>query len=109
MAKKKISFGSLETEVEVIKQDLRSEQELDDEAESWVRFLGSKLSEDLREVIMEMMLGFTKKMQMEMADDLLEFAYGHVVHTTGCCSADAVLLSCYKWIAEEQGFRFVIK
>ena len=109
MAKKKISFGSLETEVEVIKQDLRSEQELDDEAESWVRFLGSKISADLREVIMEMMLGFTKKMQMEMADDLLEFAYGHVVHTTGCYSADAVLLSCYKWIAEEQGFRFVIK
>ena len=34
---------------------------------------------------------------------LLDFAHGHVVHTTGCCSADAVLLSCYKWIVEEQG------
>ena len=105
MAKKKIRLGSLGTKVEVIEQDLRSEQELDDEAESWVRFLGSKLSEDLREVIMEMMLGFTKKMQMEMADDLLEFAYGHVVHTTGCWSADAVLKACYEWIAEEQGFK----
>lgn len=109
MAKKKNKTVSLETEVKVIKQDLRSEQEMDDEAESWVRFLGSKISADLREIIMEMMLGFTKKMQMEMADDLLEFAYGHVVHTTGCFSADAILLSCYKLIAEEQGFSFKIK
>ena len=109
MAKKINKTVSLEKEVKVIKQDLRSEQEMDDEAESWVRFLGSKISEGLREVITEMMLGFTKKMQMEMADDLIEFTYGHVVHTTGCWSADAMLLSCYKWIAEEQGFSFKIK
>ena len=91
--------------VKVIEQDLRSEQEIGDEVESLVRLLGSKVSAELQVIIMEMMLGFSKEMQQEIADDLLDFAYGHVVHTTGCWSADAVLKSCYEWIAEEQGFK----
>ena len=91
--------------VKVIEQNLRSEQEIGDEVESLVRLLGSKVSAELQVIIMEMMLGFSKEMQQEIADDLLDFAYGHVVHTTGCWSADAVLKSCYEWIAEEQGFK----
>jgi hypothetical protein len=92
-------------EVKVIEQNLRSEQEIGDEVESLVRLLGSKVSAELQVIIMEMMLGFSKEMQLEIADDLLDFAHGHVVHTTGCWSADAVLKSCYEWIAEEQGFK----
>jgi len=92
-------------EVKVIEQNLRSEQEIGDEVESLVRLLGSKVSAELQVIIMEMMLGFSKEMQQEIADDLLDFAYGHVVQTTGCWSADAVLKSCYEWIAEEQGFK----
>ena len=91
--------------VKVIEQNLRSEQEIGDEVESLVRLLGSKVSAELQVIIMEMMLGFSKEMQQEIADDLLDFAYEHVVHTTGCWSADAVLKSCYEWIAEEQGFK----
>ena len=93
-------------EVKVIEQDLRSEQEIGDEVESLVRLLGSKVSAELQVIIMEMMLGFSKEMQQEIADDLLDFAYGQVVHTTGCPSADAVLNACYTWIAEEKGFEF---
>ena len=91
--------------VKVIEQDLRSEQEIGDEVESLVRLLGSKVSAELQVIIMEMMLGFSKEMQLEIADNLLDFAHGHVVHTTGSWSADAVLKSCYEWIAEEQGFK----
>ena len=91
--------------VKVIEQNLRSEQEIGDEVESLVRLLGSKVSAELQVIIMEMMLGFSKEMQLEIADDLLDFAHGHVVHTTGSWSADAVLKSCYEWIAEEQGFK----
>ena len=91
--------------VKVIEQNLRSEQEIGDEVESLVRLLGSKVSAELQVIIMEMMLGFSKEMQLEIADDLLDFAYENVVHTTGCWSADAVLKSCYEWIAEEQGFK----
>ena len=91
--------------VKVIEQDLRSEQEIGDEVESLVRLLGSKVSAELQVIIMEMMLGFSKEMQQEIADDLLDFAYENVVQTTGCWLADAVLKSCYEWIAEEQGFK----
>lgn len=91
--------------VKVIEQNLRSEQEIGDEVESLVRLLGSKVSAELQVIIMEMMLGFSKEMQQEIADDLLDFAYENVVQTTGCWSADAVLKSCYEWIAEEQGFK----
>ena len=89
----------------MIEQNLRSEQEIGDEVESLVRLLGSKVSAELQVIIMEMMLGFSKEMQQEIADDLLDFTYGHVVRTTGFWSADAVLKSCYEWIAEEQGFK----
>ena len=92
-------------EVKVIEQNLRSEQEIGDEVESLVRLLGSKVSAELQVIIMEMILGFSKEMQQEIADDLLDFAYENVVQTTGCWSADAVLKSCYEWIAEEQGFK----
>ena len=92
-------------EVKVIEQNLRSEQEIGDEVESLVRLLGSKVSAELQVIIMEMMLGFSKEMQLEIADNLLDFAHGHVVHTTGCWSADAVLKTCYEWIAEEQGLK----
>ena len=91
--------------VKVIEQDLRSEQEIGDEVESLVRLLGSKVSAELQVIIMEMMLGFSKEMQQEIADDLLDFAYENVVQTTGCWSADKVLKTCYEWIAEEQGFK----
>ena len=76
--------------VKVIEQDLRSEQEIGDEVESLVRLLGSKVSTELQVIIMEMMLGFSKEMQQEIADDLLDFAYENVVQTTGCWSADKV-------------------
>ena len=72
---------------------------------SKVKFVKVKVSAELQVINMEMMLGFSKEMQLEIADNLLDFAHGHVVHTTGCWSADAVLKSCYEWIAEEQGFR----
>ena len=105
MAKKKNKTVSLEGIVEVIEQDLRSEQEMETVAEWLIELLDGKVSAELQVIIMEMMLGFSKEMQLEIADDLLDFAHGHVVHTTGCCSADAVLKACYEWIAEEQGFK----
>ena len=70
--------------VKVIEQDLRSEQEMETVAESLIEFLDGKVSAELQVIIMEMMLGFSKEMQLEIADNLLDFAHGHVVQTTGC-------------------------
>ena len=45
--------------------------------------------------------GFDEDMQLEMADDLVDFAKYHLAHTTGVVSADIVLDLCYMMIAEE--------
>ena len=53
--------------VKVIEQDLRSEQEMETVAESLIEFLDGKVSAELQVIIMEMMLGFSKEMQLERA------------------------------------------
>jgi hypothetical protein len=45
--------------------------------------------------------GFDEDMQLEMADDLVDFAKYHVAHTTGVMSADVILDLGYMMIAEE--------
>ena len=64
--------------------------------------LEGKVSDDLLELLNVMLLGFCDEMQLEIADDLVDFVCDRVVHTTNCPSADAVLLSCYEGIAEEK-------
>lgn len=104
MKKFKNKKVSLEKNIKVIEQDLRDEYSVDGVSMTIMNCLKGKVSPDLLELLMQMLLGFNEDMQLEMADNLLDFAYGHVVHTTGCLSADAVLKSCYSWIAAEKGF-----
>ena len=94
--------------VKVYEQDLRDEQDVDDVASSVMDCLEGRVSDSLLDTLNASLLGFSGDMQLEIADDLLDFACSKVVHTTGCISADAVLFSAYKWIAEEQGFELVI-
>ena len=42
-------------------------------------------------------------MQLEMAENLVVFAYQHIANSTGCPSVDFILDVCYTWIATEQG------
>ncbi len=104
MAKRKIKIESIETSIKVIEQDLRDGYSIDGTSKIIMDCLEDKVSPDLLELLKQMLLGFNDDMQLEIADNLLDFAHGHVVHTTGCPSADAVLEACYKWIAEEKGF-----
>lgn len=108
MSRKKIKFESLETVFRVVEQDLRSEFSIDGVSMSIMDCLEDRVSPELLELLKQMLLGFNDDMQLEMADDLLDFAHGHVIHTTGCLSADAVLEACYQWIAEEQGIDLTI-
>ena len=103
MKREKIKFESLETVFKVIEQDLRSEYPVDGVANDVLECLEDKVSPGLLELLKEVLLGFSDEMQLEIADNLLDFACGHVIHTTGCPSADCVLMACYMWIAEEQG------
>ena len=106
MAKKKIKTVSLEKTTKVIEQDLTYQFGVEGIAQDVMECLEDKVSPELLDVLNAMLLGFNDDMQLEIADDLLDFAYGQVVHTTGCPSADAVLYACYTWIAEEKGFEF---
>lgn len=106
MAKKKIKTVSLEKTLKVYEQDLTYQFGVDGTAQYVMECLEDKVSPKLLDVLNAMLLGFNDDMQLEIADDLLDFAYGQVVHTTGCPSADAVLNACYTWIAEEKGFEF---
>ena len=106
MAKETIKTVSLEKTLKVYEQDLTPLFSVDGTAQYVMECLEDKVSPKLLDVLNAMLLGFNDDMQLEIADDLLDFAYGQVVHTTGCPSADAVLNACYTWIAEEKGFEF---
>ena len=106
MAKETIKTVSLEKTLKVYEQDLTYQFGVDSTAQYVMECLEYKVSPELLDILNAMLLGFNDDMQLEIADDLLDFAYGQVVHTTGCPSADAVLNACYTWIAEEKGFEF---
>lgn len=95
-------------EFEVYEQDLTHHQPVDGLATRIMGHLEGEVSEELLDILNQMLLGFTEGMQVEIADDLLMFACSRVVHTTGCLSADAVLESCYSWIAAEKDWSFNI-
>ena len=106
MAKETIKTVSLEKTLKVYEQDLTYQFSVDGTAQDVMERLEDKVSPALLDTLNAMLLGFNDDMQLEIADDLLDFAYGQVVRTTGCPSADAVLNACYTWIAEEKGFEF---
>jgi hypothetical protein len=106
MAKEMIKTVSLEKTIKTYEQDLTYQFGVDGTAQYVMECLEDKVSPKLLDVLNAMLLGFNDDIQLEIADDLLDFAYGQVVHTTGCPSADAVLNACYTWIAEEKGFEF---
>ena len=97
-----MEFGALTVMVEKVEHDLTGEFGVDTLAAEVMKDLEGKVSEELLELLNVMLLGFCDEMQLEIADDLVDFACDRVVHITNCPSADAVLLSCYEWIAEEK-------
>jgi len=101
--KMKFKKSHQELELEVIEQDLRQEQKVDGTAMSVMENLEDKVSAELFGMLKTVLLGFSEPMQLEIADDLLDFVCHQVIHTTGCISVDVALGSCYKWIAEEKG------
>ena len=97
-----MKFGALTVMVEKVEHDLTGEFGVCTLAAEVMKDLEGKVSEELLELLNVMLLGFCDEMQLEIADDLVDFACDRVVHTTNCPSADAVLLSCYEWIAKEK-------
>ena len=102
--KRRILFVENFAKIEkVIPQNLSNEFDIDERAARIMRLVEGEVSEELLEMLMSELQGFCGQMQIEMAEDLLDFALAHVVHTTGCPSVDYVLDYCYSYIAMEHG------
>ena len=95
--------NNLAADCRVIDQNLKGEYNHDGTAMSVIENLEDRVSVALYDMIRDMLLGFEDGMQLEIADNLLDFVTMHVIHTTGCPSADFILEACYILIAEEQG------
>lgn len=103
MKKSKIKKVTREKLVKVIEQDLTGLFGIESTAQYVMECLEDKVSSELLELLKQMLLGFSDDMQLEIADNLLDFTCGHVIHTTGCKSADVILAACYICIAAEKG------
>lgn len=103
MSKVRSKKLSLEKTFKVIDRDLTHHFSVGSTAQMVMKCLENKVSPELLVILNTMLLGFNDDMQLEIADDLLDFAYSQMVHTTGCLSADAVLKGCYSLIADELG------
>ena len=95
--------NNLAADSRVIDQNLKGEYNYDSTALRVIENLEDRVSIQLYDMIRDMLLGFDDGMQLEIADNLLDFTVMHVIYTTGCPSADYILEACYRWIAEEQG------
>ena len=102
--KRRVLFVENFAKVEkVISQNLSEHFEIDERASRILKLMEGEVSDDLLMMLGGELQGFCGQMQIEMAEDLFDFALAHVVHTTGCASVDYVLDYCYSYIAMEHG------
>ena len=87
--------------VRMVHQDLLSNHPLDPVAERILDCMHGRISPALQGHFMQLLRSFDEDMQVEMADDLSDFACYHAAHTTGVLSADIILDLGYKMIAFE--------
>ena len=87
--------------VRMIHANLIADHHIDRVAEQVMTGLEDMVSPVLYGTLIMLVRGFDEDMQLEMADDLVDFAKYHLAHTTGVVSADIVLDLCYMMIAEE--------
>ena len=89
--------------VHMIHQNLLKNYPLDPIAEKVLEGLEGKVCPSLQGYLMIILRGFDENMQLEMADNLLDFVNDNILHRTGCYSVDVTLAQCYMWIGMEQG------
>ena len=87
--------------VRMVHQDLLRQHPLDPVAERILDCMRGRISPALQGHFMQLLRSFDEEMQIEMADDLLDFSKSHTAHTTGVISADVILDLGYQMIAFE--------
>jgi hypothetical protein len=82
--------------------DLMEVQCMEHDAESVMNRLENKVSKSLLFMLNQQLLGFTSRMQQELAMDMVDYVCDDVMRMTGSPSADYVLETCYAWIEDEK-------
>lgn len=75
--------------------------DVDDDVDGMMEMIRNRVSEPVYELLMQMLLPFSKGVQLDMAENLLDFLNDKHQRKTGCTSADEALKCCYYWLMEE--------
>ena len=81
--------------------DLRDQNPVDSVARTVLENVESRITDDLYKDILESLRGFTDDIQLEIADDVLDYVCHKWVHKTNLKSVDTLLFGMYARIKEQ--------
>ena len=81
--------------------DLKDQNPIDSVARTVLENVESRITDDLYKDILESLRGFTDDIQLEIADDVLDYVCHKWVHKTNLKSVDTLLFGMYARIKEQ--------
>lgn len=81
--------------------DLRDQNPIDSVARRILENVETRITDDLYNDIVESLRGFTEEIQLEIADDVLDYVCNKWVHKTNLKSIDTLLFGMYARIKEQ--------
>ena len=75
--------------------------DVDSTAARVMRYVKHRISRELYEYLLQILSPYTSRVQLDMAENILDFVNDIPVQNIGYQSADQVLEYCYRLIAEE--------
>ena len=75
--------------------------DVDSTAARVMRYVKHRISKELYEYLLQILVPYTSRVQLDMAENILDFVNDIPVQNIGYQSADEVLEYCYRLIAEE--------
>ena len=81
--------------------DLRDQNPIDSVAQTVLENVKTRITDDLFNDIIESLRGFTEEVQLEIADDVLDYVCNKWVHKTNLKSVDTLLFGMYARIKEQ--------
>jgi hypothetical protein len=75
--------------------------DVDSTAARVMRYVKHRISRDLYENLLQILAHYTSRVQLDMAENILDYVNDMPVQDIGYQSADEVLEYCYRLIAEE--------
>lgn len=81
--------------------DLRDQNPIDSVAQTVLENVKTRITDDLFNDIVESLRGFTEEIQLEIADNVLDYVCNKWVHKTNLKSVDTLLFGMYARIKEQ--------